>query len=63
MSPAIRSTPARQLGILTFEEADALLDLDHNWSIAEGRPQIDGLVGAKGNRTPDLSHVVGALCH
>jgi hypothetical protein len=21
------------------------------------------VVGAKGNRTPDLSHVIGALCH
>ena len=24
---------------------------------------IDAVVGAKGNRTPDLSHVVGVLCH
>jgi hypothetical protein len=23
----------------------------------------DAVVGAKGNRTPDLSHVLGALCH
>ena len=23
----------------------------------------DAVVGAKGNRTPDLSHVVGVLCH
>ena len=24
---------------------------------------IDAVVGAKGNRTSDLSHVVGVLCH
>ena len=23
----------------------------------------EAVVGAKGNRTPDLSHVLGALCH
>ena len=46
--------------------------MGRNFALASGRQGgraggndvcIDAVVGAKGNRTPDLSHVVGVLCH
>ena len=47
---------------MNFELADARrLHLPSALPAPEG--YAEGVVGAKGNRTPDLSHVIGALCH